>query len=140
MAESEKKTKLKFLCDQIELNTYENSSTCYTPHTVREAINFYLRSRNAAVTNLLIFPHGKTINNYSGKLGSVGRLEQCPTVIRNVFENLQGIKTHFKALADKIHIKLGGQYQGGHLIDFSVDQPEKPAKAVLALMLAPLMG
>lgn len=57
-----------------------------------------------------------------------------------MFENLQGIQKHVKIPADEIHIRSGVQYQGGPLIGFSVDEPEKPAKNVLAFMLASLMG
>ena len=45
-----------------------------------------------------------------------------------------------KILVDEIHIKPGVQYQGGHLIGFSADQPDMPAKTILGLMIAPLMG
>ena len=57
-----------------------------------------------------------------------------------MYENRQLTKKHCKILARKIRIKLEFQYQGGHLIGFSVDEPEKPAKTVLALIVASIMG
>ena len=39
-----------------------------------------------------------------------------------------------------MHIKPGVQLQGGHLIGFAADEPEKLAKTVLALMISPSMG
>ena len=90
LAASERITKCTFLCDQTEFNAYEKLG----PHIVREATNLYLRSRNAYKTwrrNLLILLHKETIKNYFGELGSTGSLQECSTVIRNVFENLQEI-------------------------------------------------
>lgn len=62
LAESEKITRLNFLCDYMELYTDEKFGARYPPHTVREAINLYLRNQNAykAARNLLILPHSKT--------------------------------------------------------------------------------
>ena len=48
-------------------------------------------------------------------------------------------KKHCKTFADKIHVKPG-DHQGGHLIGFSTEEPKKPVKIVLALMVASLMG
>ena len=47
-------------------------------------------------------------------------------------------RKHRKILADEIHFKLWVQYQGGHLIDFGVDDPEKPAGKVLTLIVVTL--
>ena len=65
------------------------------------------------------------MKNYIGKLGSAGSLQECSTVILNVFENLQGIQKHFKIFAEEIQIKPRISVSG---ILFSVDEPEKPAK------------
>ena len=42
--------------------------------------------------NLIILPYSKTIKKYFGRLRLAGSLKECSTVIRNVFENLQGIQ------------------------------------------------
>ena len=139
---AEQNLKIRFLCDQMELSTFEKHGARYPSHTMRESINLYLRSRNAydALRYLLVLPHERTIKNYFGKLGSADSVAECSTVTRNVFEKLEGVERHCKILVDEIHIKPGIQYQGGHLIGFSADQPDKAAKSVLALMIAPLMG
>ena len=49
------------------------------------------------------------------------------------------MERHCKILADEIHIKPGVQYQGRLTFGYSVDQPNKPAKTVLALMVCTLM-
>ena len=41
---------------------------------------------------------------------------------------------------DEIRIKPGIRYRANHLIGQSVDQPDKAARAVLAFMIAPLLG
>ena len=50
------------------------------------------------------------------------------------------MEKHCKVLADEIHIKPGAQYEGGHIIGYAENEPEKIANTVLALMVAPLMG
>ena len=38
-----------------------------------------------------------------------------------------------------MHIKPAVRHQGGHVIGNSVDEPDKPATTVLAIMVAPFM-
>ena len=77
---------------------------------------------------------------YFGKLGTMQSIQDCRTVVTNVMSQLRGVERHCKILLDEIHIKPGVQFQGGHIIGFSCDEPDKPAKTVLALMIAPLLG
>ena len=116
-----KSRKIKFLCEQMKLNTFEKHGERYANHTTREAINLYQRSRNAynAARDLLVLPHGKTIKKYFGKLGSPDSLTECPSVVEKVFEKLVGMERCSKIIVDEIHIKPGVHYQGGHLIGFS---------------------
>ena len=41
---------------------------------------------------------------------------------------------------DEIYIKPAVRYTCRHVIGFSVDDPQKPASTVLAILIAPLMG
>ena len=77
----------------------------------------------------MVLPHKNTIKSYFGKLGSPGRMFTCKWTGK-----------HCKILVDKIHIKPGAQYQGGHIIGYAEDYPSKLAKTVLELMVAPVMG
>ena len=43
-------------------------------------------------------------------------------------------------LLDEIYIKPGIRYSCNHIIGFSVDQPDEPARTVLAILIAPMMG
>ena len=45
-----------------------------------------------------------------------------------------------KILVDEVHIKPSVRFQGNHLIGYSVDQPDKPARTILALMVCPSLG
>ena len=137
---SKKCQRVKFLCNQLEMNSNDRQS--YSSDTMREAMSIFLRGRGAyeAVRELLIFPHKRTIKRFFGKLGTRGSIDECTAVIRTVFEKLKSTQKHCKILLDEIHIKPGVQYQGGHLFGFSVDKPDRPAKTILALMVAPLLG
>ena len=105
-------------------------------------MSIFLRGRGAyeAVRELLIFPHKRTIKRFFGKLGTRGSIDECTAVIRTVFGKVKSTQKHCKILLDEIHIRPGVQYQGGHLFGFSVDKPDRPAKTILALMVAPLLG
>ena len=124
------------------MNVYKKFGTRYPCHTMRQATNLYLRSQNVFkfVRNLPMLPQRKIVKNKFRKLGPAHSLRKCSTAIKSMFENLEETEKHCKILAGKIHIKPGGQYQRGYLKDFSVDEPENPARTLLALMVAPLIG
>ena len=138
--ELKKCQRIKFLCDQLEMNS--NDRQTYSSDTMREAISIFLRGRGTyeAVRDLLIFPHKKTIKRFFGKLGTPGSIDECKVIVNTVFEKLKGTQMPCKIILDEIHIKPGVQYQGGHLFGFSVDKPDSPAKTILALMVVPLLG
>ena len=140
--DDEQKIQLQFLAEQLQLQSQSANNRRYSAFTVNIAISAYLRSRNcyAAFRDTLALPHPKTIKNYFGKLGTPGSLEECSKVIATVFNKLEGSQIFCKILFDEIHIKPSIRYRGGHVIGFSVDQEDKPAKTVLALMVDPLMG
>ena len=134
--------RINFICDQMELNAVKQHGEQYNGNAMREAINLYLRSRNCynALLQLLVLPHKNTITSYLGKLDTPGSNGECLVVIKNAFSSLNGMEKHRKVLAAEIHIKLGAQYEGGHIIGYAENEPEKIANTVLALVVAPLMG
>ena len=67
-----------------------------------------------------------------------GSIKDCKSVIKSAF--LKGRQKWCKILIVEIHIKPSIQYQGGHVVGFSNDQPDKPAKTILSFMVSPLMG
>ena len=99
-----KSREINFLCEQMKLNTFEKHGERYAHHTMREAINLYLRSGNAynAARDLLVLAQGKTIKKSFGKLGS----PECSSVVKKVFEKLVGMERRSKILVDEIHISL----------------------------------
>ena len=140
--EDEQNIQLEFLKDQLYLQSLTPNTRRYNPSTMNIAISSYLTSRNcyAAFRDSIVLPHPKTIQNYIGRLGPPGSLEECSKVTNIVFKKLNGAKLFCKILVDEIHIKASVRYRGGHVVGFSVDQPNKATKTVLALMVDPLMG
>ena len=69
-----------------------------------------------------------------------GSIKDCTSVIETAFSSLKGRQKWCKILIDEIHIKPSMQYQGGHVVGFSEDQPDEAAKTVLSFMVSPLMG
>ena len=136
------KKRLTFLCEQIELTTKDPCGRRYKPDTMKEAINLYLRSRNCynALRETLALPGRKTINSYFGKLGDPAAIEECKSVIMQVFSTLTELEKICYVQVDEIHIKPSIRYQGGHVLGYSVDDPSKAAKTVLAMMITPMMG
>lgn len=131
-----------FLCEQIELTTKDPCGRRYKPDTMKEAINLYLRSRNCynALRETLALPGRKTISSYFGKLGDPAAIEECKSVITQVFSTLTELEKICFIQVDEIHIKPSIRYQGGHILGYSVDDTSKAAKTVLAMMITPMMG
>ena len=92
--EDEQNIQLEFLKDQLYLQSQTPNNRHYTPSTMNNAISSYLRSRNcyAAFHDFTLLPHPKTIQNFFGKLGPTGSLEECSKVINTVFKKLDGVK------------------------------------------------
>ena len=109
---------------------------------MKTAIGLYLRSRNcySALCQYLTLPHPDTIRRYFGELGTPGDYTECENVIKSIFNKLTKTERYCKVLVDEIHIKPAIRYQGNHIIGFSVDDPTKAARTVLAIMIAPSMG
>ena len=140
--EYEQNIQLEFLKDQLYLQSQAPNNRRYNPSTMNIAISSYLTSRNcyAAFRDSIVLPHPKTIPNYFGKLRPTGSLEECSKMIITVFKKLDGAKLFCKILVDEIHMKASVRYRGGHVVGSSVDQHNKAAKTVFALVIDSLMG
>ena len=57
-----------------------------------------------------------------------------------VFDKLTDKERYCIVLVDEIRIKPAVRYQGNHVIGFPCDEPTKPARTVLAVMIALSMG
>ena len=77
---------------------------------------------------------------FTGKKLPPGSENECEHVISSVFSKLQGLQKYCKILLDEIYIKPATRYCCHHIIGFSVDEPEKPARTALAISTAPMMG
>ena len=98
-----------------------------------EGIDWYISEEPECVyynEGLLALPNKNIIKGYFGKLGDAGSKSECSSVVKNVFQTHNGTEKHCKILVDEIHIKPRVQLQGGHLIRFSDDEPEKLAKTL----------
>ena len=84
--------------------------------------------------------HPNTIKSYFGSLGTPGEIADCENTMKQVFSKLTDKERYCKVLVDEIHIKPAVRYQGNHVVGFSCDEPTKPARTVVAIMIAPSMG
>ena len=139
--DEDERSKIKFLTDQLFLQSRNANGLRYEASTMKTAIALYLRSRNchSGLREYLALPHPNTIKNYFGDLGSPGDLTECENIIKS-FSKLSGNGKYCKILVDEIHIKPAVRHEGTHVIGFSNDEPTKPARTVLAIMVAPSMG
>ena len=138
----QKKTQLDFIGSQILLQTYDPNGRRYSPSIMKQAIVLFLRSRNcySSIRDILALPSAKTLTKYFGCLGDPGSNEECKRTIDSVFSELNGMQKFCKVLIDEMHIKPAIRYQGCHIIGNAVDEPEKAARTILAIMIAPFMG
>lgn len=138
----EVKHKIQFISDQMTLLSTEPTGRRYKPETVRDSLDLFLRSRNcySAARNIITLPNPKMLKSYFGEFGSSGSIQECSATVKSVFSNLSGMQLYCKVLIDEIHIKPSIRYRGNHIIGNSVDQPQKPARTILALMVCCMMG
>ena len=108
----------------------------------RTAISLYLRSRSCykELRKSLSLPHPKTIQSCFGKLGTPGTDNECRSTAGKVYSTLTGKQLYTKIMVDEIHVAASIRYRGCHLTGRSVDQPGKPAKTVLGLMVETMYG
>ena len=136
--EDERKKKLDFIFNQLILHSKNTGGQRYDAPTVRDALEIFLRRRNAykVLRQFLILPCGRTLRSYFGKLGSAGSDGECRAVISNVFSQLDGLNTCCYITADEIYVKPSVSYRAGEIVGLGVDQdPPRPAKTILALMV-----
>ena len=140
--DEDERTKVKFLIEQLLLQSKKLHGERYDTTMMKTAISLYLRNRNcySALRQYLTLPHPDTVKKYFGELSTPGNFTECENVIKSVFNKLTKTERFCKVLVDEIHIKPAIRYQGNHIIGFSVDDPTKPARTVLAIMIAPSMG
>ena len=63
----------------------------YDPYVMSDAINLFLRSRNAykALRSLLVLPCVKTIHSFFSKFGSAGNENERVQAVSDVFASLE---------------------------------------------------
>lgn len=133
-----KRKKLDFLFNQMILHAKDIGGHRFDVSTVRDALEIFLRSRNAyrALRDYLILPCDRTLKSYFGKLGAAGSSGECKAVITNVFSQLEGLDKCCYITADEIYVKASVRYRAGHIVGLGVDQdPPRPAKTILAFMV-----
>ena len=137
MDDPEKAQHLEMLSTQLELSTHGKNGSRYSPLDYTKAVDIFLRSRSAykAIRRHLILHNPKSIKHLLGKLETPGSLHSC-----TVMQRLDDKQKYCKILVDEVHIKPSVRYQGNHLIGYSIDQPDKPARTILVLMICPLLG
>ena len=126
---------------QLTLNSHEPNGRRYNSNDFKTAIELYLRSRSAyrELRIKFVLPHPKRIKSLFEVMDTVGSVNECRETTDIVFKKLVGIQKYCKILVDEVHIKPSVRYQGNHLIGYSADTPDKPARTMLALTICPLM-
>ena len=140
--EEDLKHRLLFFASQLRLSTYKPNGRRYTPFDIKVAIDLFLRSRScySAARKTLYLPHSRTIKSLFGKIESPGSINECKETVLKVFSTLNDKQAYSKVLADEIHIRPSIRSQKTHVIGYSIDEPTKPAKTILALMVCPILG
>ena len=133
---------LDFMSRQLSLQSVKSGGRRYCVQTAYDALNLFLRNKNCykELRKLVALPNDVTLRQYFGKLGTPGIENECKKVVTTVFSKLEGPQKYCKILVDEIYIKPAVRYTCRHVIGFSVDDPQKPASTVLAILIAPLMG
>ena len=116
--------KIKFIVTQLMIQALpgQHQGIKYDAYLISEAVNLYLRSRNAyrALKIILVLPHEKTLRRFFGKFASAGDAGECNKAIHDVLSTLEKDHTKFVFIsADEIYVKPAIRYIGGHVIGFA---------------------
>ena len=89
---------------------------------------------------MLVLPHPNSIKKHLGSFDRTGSESDALETIKGIFRKLHGLQKSCLLLFDEIYIKPSIRYRGQHVIGHANDEPEKPARTVLTLMLKPLIS
>ena len=80
------------------------------------------------------------MNNFFGTIYSSTQLHEYQKTINSLFSKLTDKKKKYcQIVVDEIHIKPTIRYQENNIICYSHHKPSKPARTVLAIMIASIM-
>ena len=110
--------------------------------TYHIALQMYLSSRSAHryLSTVLNLPSSSSIKRNLGSVVNVSGNEECRSTIHEVFRCLNDGQKQCILLLDEMYTKPSISYRGGHLLGYAIDDPAKPAKTILAIMLKPMFG
>jgi len=132
--------KLDFLLEQLELFFKSPNGRRYSYVTLMNAVKIFLSSRSAYknLREILSLPHHKVLQSMFCKVSSMtGSHKES---IKAYCNSLTGMSKYVSLIFDEIYLKPSIQINSEHLIGFSLDEPTKCAKTVLAIMLKPMFG
>ena len=115
--DAQEQRKLTFIGKQLLAVNTKPQGRRYSPGSMMEAMNLYLRSRSTyrALRDLLVLPSRNIIYEYFGRMGLAGSLEDSDKTVKSVFESLNEGQRNCFISFDEIHIKPGLRYQGKYV-------------------------
>lgn len=133
---------INYLLRNILLQISPITSRRYSPKDIVRASLFYLASRRCykIIRRSLALPHPDTMKKYLGGLSQVGSAEDCKDIIEEQLKILNNLQKHVVLIFDEVYVQASYRFRGNHIIGLSEDDPESPAKTILAFMIRPLMG
>ena len=138
--------KLEFICSQLKAHTTtrQHQGKKYDVYLISEAVNLFLRSRNAyrALRTILILPCENTVRSFFGKFGTAGSEQECIQVVSDVFSSLDNEwDKHVFISADEIYVTPTIRLRANHVLGYAQNRDTPvAAKTVLALMINFLRG
>lgn len=134
--------RLQFLVSQIQLAMENSSSRRYDMATIRKCALVYLISSSAysQLKEVLFLPNEKTLRSRLAGLGNVGTENDSEEVLQSIIQELHEGQRLFALLFDEMYVKPSVRYRCKHVIGYAVDNPDKLARTILAIMAKPLMG
>ena len=103
----------EILCKQmIALGTKHRGNRIEEDH-IRDALNIFFRNRNYynPLRKYLVLPSDRTLRTYFGKLGTVGSMEECKIVVKNVFDEIHSSEKSCFVAADEMYVKPAVRYR-----------------------------
>lgn len=133
-------SKMLFLLEQLSLSFTPSNGRRYSAFTMKTALRLYIASKSSyrLLRTFLVLPHPNTLTSNLGNICDTGSAAYANSISKQVFDSLDGISKKCMILFDEIYVYPSARCRSGHVIGFSIDDPEKPARTVLVFMVRSL--
>lgn len=134
---------ITFLCKQLIAHDQVRLTGTLLGSLLHDSLYLFLCSRSAykVARKFLLLPNPHTITRFFGTVNCVGNTTECNNIIKTVFNSIDNDLEKICFLTvDEVYVKASVRYRSNKIIGMAHNDPSKPAKTVLAVMVNFMLG